>query len=46
MNVDKENVLSQVQALRADHSHIQQKRQQVEKDISKEIPQNKVLDCE
>lgn len=42
MSVDKENVQAQVQALRTDNSHIQQKQQQIEKDISKEIPQNKV----
>jgi hypothetical protein len=42
MTVDKENVQAQVQALRTDNSHIQQKQQQIEREISKEIPQNKV----
>ena len=42
MSVDKENTKTQLQAMRADTSHMRLKQQQVEKEVSKEIPQNKV----
>ena len=45
VTVDKENTQTQVQVLRTDISQMQQKQQQVETDVSKEMPQNKVCLC-
>ena len=42
VSVDKENTKTQLQAIRTDTSHMRLKQQQVEKEVSKEIPQNKV----
>lgn len=42
MTVDKENTQTQVQALRTDILQMQHKQQQVETEVLKEMPQNKV----
>jgi hypothetical protein len=42
MSVDKENTKTQVQALRADTSQMRLKEQQIEKEVSKELPASKV----
>ena len=42
MSVDKENTKTQVQALRADTSQMRLKEQQIEKEVSKELPTSKV----
>ena len=43
LSADKENVLAQVQALRADNAHVQAKQQQIDKEVSSELPRNKGL---
>jgi hypothetical protein len=42
VSADKENTQTQVQALRADISLLQSKQKQIDKEASKEMPQNKV----
>jgi len=43
VTVDKENTQTQVQTLRGDTSQMQLKQQHVEKELAKELPQNKGL---